>query len=129
MLDDMEKTISMAELAKHAERIARDIETAGTVYRIKRVGRPNILVIDELYLERRVAMAELMQVPGWQEHLEQSRRDFEQGRSRPLDDVLEELGFAESRAKQRRSKAARRVASSRSTARGKRAPRASRRPA
>jgi hypothetical protein len=30
----MQKTISMAEVAKNAERIAKDIESAGTVYRI-----------------------------------------------------------------------------------------------
>jgi hypothetical protein len=40
----MEKTISLTRLAKDAERVAREIESAGTMYRIKRPGGKSIVV-------------------------------------------------------------------------------------
>ena len=38
MLDEMQKTISMTDLAKHGERIAKDIASRKTVYRINLSG-------------------------------------------------------------------------------------------
>jgi len=41
------KTISMRELSSNAERIATDIDSSGTMYRIKRRGHKNLMLVDE----------------------------------------------------------------------------------
>ena|SRR2546421_11518942 len=94
MLNDMEKTISMATLARNPERIALDIELAGTVYRITRRGRRTMLLMDHQYFERWVATFELIQQhPNWEEELAQGRRDIAEGRGIDLDDIRRELGL------------------------------------
>jgi PHD/YefM family antitoxin component YafN of YafNO toxin-antitoxin module len=108
MLEDMEKkTISVSELAKNAERIARDVDASGTVYHIKRRGRSGMLLMDhDYYLAWRDAI-ELMQRPNWREELEQSRRDFAAGRYRDLEDVVKELGLDRAAQPRRRAAASR----------------------
>lgn len=91
MLDEMQKTISMAELARNADRIAKDIETAGTVYRVKRPGHRAMLLMDDAYFEGWRAAIELMQRPSWREEWARSELELVQGRGRELSDVLAEL--------------------------------------
>jgi hypothetical protein len=89
ILDDMEKTISMSQLAKDPERIARDIEKAGTVYRIRRPGRRSMMLVDQDYLEDQLAMyAFLARHPNLEQELEQGRRDFLDGKCIPIEDVM-----------------------------------------
>jgi PHD/YefM family antitoxin component YafN of YafNO toxin-antitoxin module len=114
MLDAMEKTISMAQLAKNAEQIARDIETTGTTYRIKRPGRKKLMLIDDRYFERWAAMIELKLLhPNLEEELAQSRRDYEAGLFVPLEQVIAERGLADNRRLGARKTAVRRSPRSR----------------
>jgi PHD/YefM family antitoxin component YafN of YafNO toxin-antitoxin module len=91
MLDDMEKTISMSQLTKHAERIALDIERSKTVYRVRRPGGNGLLLMDEEYYQGWMMTIELMQQPNWREEWDQATRDFAQGIARPLEEVVEEI--------------------------------------
>jgi hypothetical protein len=96
MLDAMEKTISMAQLAKNTEEIARDIETTGTLYRIKRPGRKRLLLVDDHYLERLAATIEFkLMHPNWKEELAESRRQYQAGLCIPLEQALAERGLAD----------------------------------
>jgi hypothetical protein len=96
MLEAMEKTISMAQLAKNTEEIAQDIESSGTVYRIKRPGRKRLFLIDDHYLERLTATIEFkLRHPNWKQELEKSRREYEAGLCIPLEQVLEERRLAD----------------------------------
>jgi hypothetical protein len=96
MLEAMEKTISMAQLAKNPERIADDIEAAGTVYRIKRPGRRTMMLVDHQYFESRLATLEFMQRhPNWKQELEETRREYDAGLCIPLEQILAERGLAE----------------------------------
>ena len=114
MLEAMEKTISMAQLAKHSERIAADIETAGTVYRIKRPGRKQLLLVDNTYFERWAATMEFIaQHPNWEAELAQAEKDYRDGRYIPLEVVLKELGLEDVATKPARRKTARRSATAR----------------
>jgi antitoxin YefM len=114
MLDAMDrKTISMARLAKDPETIARDIETSGAIYCIKRRGRPPMLLMNEEYFEGWRVVIELMQQPGWREELEQSRRDFAEGRFRSLDEIEKEFGLDRPTPTRRRGTAARSTRTSR----------------
>ena len=116
MLIDMEKTISMAELTRNAERIAKDIETAGTVYRVERPGHRSMLLIDLDYFDGRIAALEFMQMhPNWREEIEEGRREFREGKCIPLDLALRELGLDEPSPKTKRAKATRRSARARRT--------------
>lgn len=106
MLDEMQKTISMAELAKNAEQIAKDIETASTVYRIRRPGHRPMVLMDQQQLESRIATAEFKaRHPNWEQEIEEGRREYREGKCIPLDVVVEELGLAERPRKKSGSKA------------------------
>lgn len=114
MLIDMQKVISMARLTRDAERIADDIEEAGTVYRIQRRGRRSMLLMDQEYFEGWVATVEFMQLhPNWEQELAEARTDFDEGRCKTLDEVRVELGLD-------RSPLAKRVRSTRRTTRRRR---------
>jgi PHD/YefM family antitoxin component YafN of YafNO toxin-antitoxin module len=113
MLEEMRKTISLTQLAKDAERIARDIDSSGAVYHVKRPGHRDMLLMDEEYFEGWRVVFELMQRPSWREELEQSRRDFAAGRHRELDEVAKELGLDRPAQPRRRSTAPRAAAASR----------------
>ena len=110
MLESMEKTISMAQLAKNTEKIARDIETSGTLYRIKRPGRKRLVLVDDDYFDRYIATLEFFALhPNWKEELEQGRREYEAGLFVPWEHVRKELGLAEPRRKAKRDRSARRT--------------------
>jgi hypothetical protein len=119
MLEAMEKkTISMAQLAKNAERIADDIEAAGTIYRIQRPGRRAMLLIDHQLFESRLATLDFMRRhPNWEEELEESRRQYEAGLFIPYDQIRKELGLDESGRKTRRRRSARSSSSNRARSR------------
>lgn len=87
----MRKTISLARLAKDPDTIVRDIDSSGAVYSIKRRGRRTMLLMDEQYFEGWRAVLELMQRRFWREELEQSKRDFAEGRFRSLEEIEREL--------------------------------------
>lgn len=84
----------MADLAKNGERIAKDIETAGTVYRVRRPGHRAMLLMDDSYFDGWKAAIELMQRPNWREEWARSERELAQGRGRMLSEILQELGGA-----------------------------------
>lgn len=110
MLDAMEKTISMAQLAKNTEEIARDIETTGTLYRIKRPGRKRLVLVDDHYFERWAATIEFMvQHPNWKEELAQADREYEAGLYIPFEQMLAERGLAEPGRKAKRKSTVRRA--------------------
>lgn len=114
MLDAMEKTISMAQLAKNTEEIARDIETTGTLYRIKRPGRKRLVLVDDHYLERLAATIEFkLMHPNWKEELAQAKRDYEAGLYIPFEQILAERGLAEPGRKAKRKSTVRRATRSR----------------
>lgn len=81
----------MAKLAKNAERSAQDIETAGTVYRVKRPGHRAMLLMDDAYFEAWKAAIELMQRANWRDEWARSEAELAQGRGRELLEVLTEL--------------------------------------
>lgn len=91
MLEEMRKTISMAELAKNPESVAQDIDASGAVYCIKRPGKPRMLLMDAEYFEGQQAIMRLMQDPHWGPRLQQAQRDFEAGRGITLDELEAEL--------------------------------------
>ncbi|NVB78674.1 MAG: hypothetical protein HOV81_09795 [Kofleriaceae bacterium] len=128
MLDEMQKTISMAELAKNAERIAKDIETAGTVYRVKRPGHRAMLLMDDAYFEGWKAVIELMQRANWRDEWARSEAELAQGRGRELSEVLAEL-TGDSAAKPHGRAPARRDAGRRAAKDQRRSPRTKRRTA
>jgi hypothetical protein len=70
ILDEMPKpkTISMRELLTKAERIATDIDSSGTIYRIKRRGHKTLVLIDECELQLLEESIDFMfENPHWQE--------------------------------------------------------------
>jgi PHD/YefM family antitoxin component YafN of YafNO toxin-antitoxin module len=94
MLLDMQKTISMSTLAKDAERIAKDIEARKTLYRVKRSGGRDMMLMDRDYYESWIATVEFItQHPNWKEELEEGDRQHRNGECRLLEDVLKELGI------------------------------------
>jgi PHD/YefM family antitoxin component YafN of YafNO toxin-antitoxin module len=116
ILEEMLKTISMSELTKHAERIAKDIETTGTIYRIKRPGKTKLMLISAQDLQRWQETVEfLAQHPNLQQELAEGDREYRAGEFVPFEDVLRELGVETHASKARSSKTARRVASGRRT--------------
>jgi PHD/YefM family antitoxin component YafN of YafNO toxin-antitoxin module len=123
MLEEMRKTISLAQLAKDPERIARDIDSSGAVYYVKRPGHRPMLLMDEEYFEGWRVVIELMQQPNWREELEQSRRDFAAGRYRDLEEVVKELGL-DRPAQPRRRRSAPRASGARTAKGARRASRA-----
>ena len=112
MLEDMEKTISMAQLAKNTAEIAKDIEASGAVYRIKQRGGKTMLLMDKDYFESWVETVEFMQEhPNWRAELEQGERDYAAGLCIPYDQLRKELGL------DRAARHAKRGRATRSTAR------------
>jgi PHD/YefM family antitoxin component YafN of YafNO toxin-antitoxin module len=94
MLLDMQKTISMSTLAKDAERIAKDIETRKTLYRVKRTGGSDMMLMDRDYYESWIATVEFItQHPNWREELAEGDREYAEGKFIPFEDVLKELGL------------------------------------
>ncbi|HEX5060605.1 MAG TPA: hypothetical protein VFV99_14655 [Kofleriaceae bacterium] len=114
----MRKTISLAQLAKNPEKIAKDIEASGSTYRIRRPGRKAMLLVGQDYFDSWVASLEFIQRhPNWREELKQSELDYKAGLCRPLDEILEELGLDERPANTRRRGAAPRTATNRRASR------------
>ena len=115
MLDEMPKTISMSQLAKNAERIANDVETANTVYRIKRPGRPTMLLVSDAYMKSLKATVDFMaRHPNWEAELAED----EEGGGIPLEVLVAELeARARSEAAHRKTTSRRRAAK-RTTRRG-----------
>ena len=120
MLEAMRKTISMAELAKHAERIADDINASGAIYCVERRGKAGVMLMDANYYEGWRVAIELMQRPRWREEWAEARRAAERGDGRDLDDVARELGLARADQPGRRKPAPR--ASATRSAKGPRGP-------
>ena len=110
ILQEMLKTISMSELTKHAERIARDIEATGTVYRIKRPGKSRLMLISDQDLQRwRETVEFLAQHPNLAQELADGDREHRAGKFVPFEEVLRELGLEAPAPKTRSRKTARRV--------------------
>ena len=89
----MEKIISVTDLVRNAARIAEEIETEGTVYRITRGGRGSMVLVDNEYYEGWMAAIDEMRRPDWREVLAEGRRDAAAGRGQMLDVVVKELGL------------------------------------
>lgn len=109
MLSTMEKIISVTDLVRNAASIAKDIEAAGTIYRITRGGRGSMVLVDEEYFNGWMAALDEMRRPGWRQMHDRTMRDVAAGRGRDLDVVAKELGL-EGRPHARRRKPARRTA-------------------
>jgi PHD/YefM family antitoxin component YafN of YafNO toxin-antitoxin module len=90
----MERIISVTDLVRNAKRIAREIETEGTVYRITRGGRGSMVLVDEEYFDGWMAALDEMRRPGWREALAETERDVIAGRGRTLDVIAKEMGLA-----------------------------------
>lgn len=89
----MERIISVTELVRNAARIAEEVETQGTVYRITRGGRGSMVLVDNEYYEGWMAAIDEMRRPDWREVLAEGRRDSAAGRGRSLDVIAKELGL------------------------------------
>lgn len=89
----MERIISMTDLVRNAARIAKDVESEGTIYRITRGGRSSMVLVDNEYYEGWMATIDEMRRPDWREALAQGRRDAAAGRGRSLDVIAKELGL------------------------------------
>ena len=109
MLEAMDrKMISMARLAKDPEKVARDIDSSGAVYCITRPGgRTAMMMMDEDSFETLQLQLELARNPALREQIDQSRRDFAEGRYRTLDEIEKELGLDRPAQPRRRSAGAR----------------------
>ena len=93
MFSTMEKIISVTDLVRNAARIAQEVSTEGTVYRITRGGRGAMVLVDEEYFDGWMAAIEEMQRPDWREVLDETRRDVAAGRGRSLDSIVKEMGL------------------------------------
>src|SRR5437899_11618641 len=94
VLDEMDKTISMAEVKEDVERVYATAETSRGFYRVERRGHRTIVLDDEEYLDDWMAMIELVaHHPNWQQLLEEGERDVREGRALELHEVLRELGL------------------------------------
>jgi hypothetical protein len=91
MLKEMRKTISLAQLAKHAERIADDIEASGTIYCVKRRGKSGLMLLDAEAYEGCLVAIELMKQPNWREEWATARGAAARGEGRNLEAVAKEL--------------------------------------
>jgi PHD/YefM family antitoxin component YafN of YafNO toxin-antitoxin module len=106
MLDEMEKTISMAQVKKDVEGVFASAEASRAFYRITRRGHRTMVLVDEEYLDDWIAMIELVaHHPNWQELIEEGERELRQGRAHELHDILKELGLERSPDNVRRTKA------------------------
>jgi PHD/YefM family antitoxin component YafN of YafNO toxin-antitoxin module len=89
----MERSVSLTDLVRNAAAIAREVSTAGTVYRITRGGRGAMVLVNEEYFDGWMAAIEEMQRPDWREVLAETKRDIATGRMRSLDDHVKERGL------------------------------------
>jgi hypothetical protein len=89
----MQRVISLSELVRNADKIAEDLGTQQTVYRVRSAHGRGMVLLDEDYYEGWIAAIELMQQPDWKETLEQGQRDIAEGRTIPLEKVLRDLGL------------------------------------
>jgi len=89
----MERIISVIDLVRNAARIAKEVETEGTVYRITRGGRGSMVLVDHEYFDAWMAAIDEMRRPDWREVLVEGRRDAASGRGRSLEVIAKELGL------------------------------------
>jgi PHD/YefM family antitoxin component YafN of YafNO toxin-antitoxin module len=89
----MERIISVTDLVRNAARIAKEVETEGTVYRITRGGRGSMVLVDNEYFDAWMAAVDEMRRPDWRDVLVEGRRDAASGRGRSLDVIAKELGL------------------------------------
>lgn len=89
----MERVISLTDLVRNAARIAKDVETKGTVYRITRGGRGSMVLVDNEYFDGWMAAIDEMRRPGWREALTEARHDAQAGRGRDLEVIAKELAL------------------------------------
>ena len=89
----MERIISVTDLVRHTARIAEDIETSGTIYRVTRGGRGSMVLVDEDYFDGWMNALDEMRRGDWQQAWSETSRDIAAGRGRSLDVVAKELGF------------------------------------
>jgi PHD/YefM family antitoxin component YafN of YafNO toxin-antitoxin module len=101
----MERIISVTDLVRNAARIAKEVETEGTVYRITRGGRGSMVLVDDEYFEGWMAAIDEMRRPDWRQVLAEGRRDATEGRGRTLEAVVKELGIEDSPKPARRAPA------------------------
>lgn len=92
MLDDMEKTISMSQLAKNAERIAQDIESHKTVYRVRHRRGSAMVLMDWASYEQWLAVHDIVRRPNWLAEWRSTEDQVATHTGRYLDDVMKELG-------------------------------------
>ncbi|MBI2893578.1 MAG: type II toxin-antitoxin system Phd/YefM family antitoxin [Deltaproteobacteria bacterium] len=86
----MERIISVTDLVRNAARIAEDVETAGTVYRITRGGRGSMVLVDEEYFDGWMAALDEMRRKDWQVAWAETSRDIAARRGRSLDAIMKE---------------------------------------
>jgi PHD/YefM family antitoxin component YafN of YafNO toxin-antitoxin module len=108
----MERIISVTDLVRNAARIAEEIETEGTIYKITRNGRGSMVLVDHEYFDAWMHAIDEMRRPDWREVWERTTRDIAAGRGRDLEDIAKELGF-DRPPHTRRGKAAARAPSAR----------------
>jgi PHD/YefM family antitoxin component YafN of YafNO toxin-antitoxin module len=114
MLEDMQKTISIAQLSRNAEEIVKSVERDGTVYQVKRPGRRAVLIMDKQQFEDRLFWLEFeLRHPNWREEMDEARRLLAEGKLKTLDQFLEERGLAEAAHSRKRGGAVRRATHSR----------------
>ena len=89
----MERIISVTDLVRNAARIAKEVETEGTVYRITRGGRGSMVLVDNEYYEAWMAAIDEMRRPDWNAVWDETSRDIATRRGRSLDAVAKELGL------------------------------------
>ena len=89
----MERIISVTDLVRNAARIAKEVETDGTIYRITRGGRGSMVLVDNEYYDGWMAAIDEMRRPDWREVLAEGRSDAAAGRGRSLSVIAKELGL------------------------------------
>jgi len=91
MLENVEKTISIASLIRNMDRVIRDVGDSKVIYRITRGNRSPMMLVDEEYLRSWLALVEDMQRPDWPSDWQKEERDIAEGRLQELDSVLRAL--------------------------------------
>src|SRR5258705_12952156 len=87
----MEKIISVTDLVRNAARVAEEVESEGTIYRITRGGRGSMVLVDEEYFDGWMAALDEMRRPDWQVAWAEASRDIAARRGRDLDVIAKEL--------------------------------------
>ena len=91
---DDRKPISVARLSRDTVKIMDEISSKGAVYYVTRPGGHSaVLLINEDQFETLRLQLEIERNPVLRKQLEQSQRDFEEGRYRTLDEIEKELGL------------------------------------